>query len=102
MRALLHQALTPKMVDNNYRDIIHTEIKNLTLKFFNHSSKGFDPTNDIRSSLVDLLAILSYGQKSEKLSQQIEQIISDFFEIFNPRNSLIDMFPWLKYIPFLP
>ncbi|CAI2165793.1 3274_t:CDS:2 [Funneliformis geosporum] len=80
MRALAHQALTQKMVDNNYR---------------------FDPTKDMRLSLIDLLATISYGQKSENLSQKIEQMIFEFGEILNPRNYYIEMFPWLKYFPFL-
>src|ERR1043165_6292064 len=101
MRAVSHQALTQKMVDVNYRNIIHTEIKNLMIKFFNHSSEAFDPTDDMRSSLIDLLATISYGQKSEKLSQQIERMIFDFGKVLSPENSIIDMFPWLKYIPFV-
>jgi len=101
MRAVSHQALTQKMVDINYRDIIHTEIKNLMIKFFNHSSESFDPTNDMRSSLIDLLATISFGQKSEKLSRQIEQMLTGFSQVLRPENSTIDKFPWLKYIPFM-
>src|SRR4051794_21609916 len=101
MRGLAHQALTQKMVDNNYRNIIHKEIKNIAIKFYNRSSQGFDPTKDMRSCLIDLLATISYGQKSEKLSQKIEQMIFDFEKIIDPRNSLIEIFPWLKYIPFM-
>src|ERR1043166_5392511 len=101
MRAVSHQALTQKMVNVNYRDTIHTEIKNLMIKLFNHSSEIFDPNDDIRSSLIDLLATISYGQKSEKLSQQIEQMISGFMNVLRPSNSTIDKFPWLKYIPFM-
>src|SRR5438105_4666985 len=101
MRAVSHTALTQKMVDVNYRNIIYTEIKNLMIKFYNHSSESFDPTNDIRVSLIDLLATISYGQKSEKLSQQIEEMISGFVKVISPENAIIDMFPWLKYVPFV-
>jgi len=101
MRAVAHQALTQRMVDDNYYSIIHTEIKNLTIKFYNRSSQGFDPTNDTTSSLIDLLAIISYGQKSERLSRNIKQMVYNFGQILNIRNSLMDVFPWFKYIPFL-
>jgi hypothetical protein len=101
MRALAHQALTQKMVDNNYYSIIHTEITDLMIKFFNHSSKGFDPIDDMRSCLIDLLATISYGQKSEKLSQQIKQMFIEFVQVLNPGNSLVEMFPWIKHIPFI-
>ena len=101
MRAVSHQAITQKMVNINYRDIIHTEVKNLMIKFYNHSSESFNPTNDLRSSLIDLLATITYGKKSEKLSQQIEKMISGFVQVLSPQNSTIDKFPWLKYIPFM-
>ena len=101
MRAVFHQAVTQKVVDNNYRNIIHTEIKNLSIKFFNHHSKSFDPTDDTRSSLIDLLATITYGQKSEKLSKQMGQMLFEFGQVLSSINSLIDMFPWLKYIPFM-
>src|SRR3954452_7332708 len=49
-----------------------------------------------------LLATISYGQKSEKLAQQIEQMVSEFIQVFlSPENSTMDKFPWLKYIPFM-
>lgn len=101
MRAVAHQALTQKVVDNNYRNIIQTEVKDLMIKLFNHSSKVFDPTDDMRSSLIDLLATISYGQKSEKLSQQIKQMFVGFAQVLNPGNSYFEMFPWIKYIPFI-
>ncbi|GBB84751.1 hypothetical protein RclHR1_11320001 [Rhizophagus clarus] len=101
MRAAAHQALTQKVVDNDYRSIIHTEIKDLMIKFFNHSSKGFNPTDITRSCLIDLLATISYGQKSEKLSQQINQMFVGFIQVLTPANSLYEMFPWLRYIPFI-
>jgi hypothetical protein len=101
MRAVSHQALTQKMVNTNYRDIIHTEVKNLMIKFYNRSSESFNPTNDLRFFLINLLTTILFGQKSEKLSLQIEQMVSEIAQILRPENGTIDKFPWLKYIPFV-
>ena len=101
MRAVSHQALTQKMVNINYRDIIHTEVKNLMIKFYNRSSESFNLTNDLRFFLINLLTTILFGQKSEKLSLQIEQMISEIAQILRPENGTIDKFPWLKYIRFV-
>ncbi|RGB22412.1 cytochrome P450 [Rhizophagus diaphanus] len=101
MRAVSHQALTQKMVNINYRDIIHTEVKNLMIKFYNRSSESYNPTNDLRFFLINLFTTILFGQKSEKLSLQIEQMISEIAHILRPENGTIDKFPWLKYIPFV-
>ncbi|EXX77028.1 uncharacterized protein OCT59_006648 [Rhizophagus irregularis] len=101
MRAVSHQALTQKMVNINYRDIIHNEVKNLMIKFYVRSSESFNPTNDLRFFLINLLTTILFGQKSEKLTQQIEQMVSEIAQILRPENCTIDKFPWLKYIPFV-
>ncbi|KAG9307470.1 hypothetical protein G9A89_017300 [Geosiphon pyriformis] len=110
MRSLEMQMFRQSVIDTNYQTVIDQQVKNmirsLEENLSNSTTNTLDIAKHIQICITHIFMIIVYGERAapgtnDPLFTLYQESIVHFFEFTGPKGYLLDVFPLLRFIPFL-
>ncbi|KAG9287144.1 hypothetical protein G9A89_001039 [Geosiphon pyriformis] len=96
MRSLTNKAITGYIVNTYYQNIIHREVKHFMYRLLKTSSRPIEPTYDLRICVLNTLASITYGSRSELTVPTFKRFYNSLAESYamDVNSKLNSVFSW--------
>ncbi|THH15990.1 hypothetical protein EW146_g4568 [Bondarzewia mesenterica] len=99
-RKLLHRVIGSRIHMQNFHGLIENEIHAFTQRLLNAPEKK---TDLIKRSTTAISMLMAYGYEIKEHDDPVvslaEQSVNDLGHLLESGNFLVEIFPWLKYVP---
>ncbi|CAG8536565.1 11229_t:CDS:2 [Ambispora gerdemannii] len=101
MHSLTRRAITRYIVNTHYQNIIHREVRNFMYRLYQTSSGPTDPTDDLKICILNVLATITYGSRSELTAPTFKRFYNSLAESYSmdANSKITGAFPWLSRTP---
>lgn len=99
-RKLLHRVIGSRVHMQNFHGLIENEVHAFTQRLMKNPE---DKTELIKRSTTAISMLMAYGyeikEENDPVVKLAEQSVEDLGHLLESGNFLVEIFPWLKYVP---